>query len=798
MAVINIQQLASQVHSYSDITAQNAVLVEQYKSQALQSESNAKASEMSTQGAQASVEITRKQVELLAEQVTLDKTEVNTIKFDSVKIAEQIAEDKATVQKLTDDFLPVYQQTVVDIKNAGDTQTERVMEAGKEQIESVNAKLEESSESIRNLTVSIETANTTKTDLAELVDSANKVEGDINTVVSEAVTATSEAQSATAEAQSAAERAKSAAEICEGVNESVAELDKKKITKFYASNLGDITLNDSDYGKITDMMVYGKSEQFSTQGYQLFKPDFYVGNVKKNNEDYSFSKTDWIGPTNDINYSRITLKPENNVYFENIFENRAVLSFDCDRNLPVPLVFQLISNTTTINNWGEKNTANINKGKNVIIFEPYSFVEGQTGTCIQIRLSKTLEEGVDNNFTFSNIMLELGQTAHDFEPYTGGIPSPNPDYPQEIQSVVNPVVKVRGKNLFDGTSYILGGTLNKNTGENGVDNDCRIRIEYVYVKKGTYTISNIGFDEVNSCIGIFYDKYKNYVSNLSSWEWNEFPYIFSVNEDGYVRFVCSRLDDDRILTNKDIAHLQIVEVADSEQLVTLPYTLNAIPVSSGGNITIDGKQYIADYVDVDKKQLVRMVKRIKFDGENKRMVYIDGSLNRVTNIARVFNLEKGKMNYSTRIVSNILGNGYRSWNKSFTCFIDNYVNFTIGGSVFDGLYDSNETLNEYLKEHPIEIVYELYTPFIINLTDEEVQAFKNLASHYPTTNVLVTSDQLDGYTTFNYPLSMANGWNLIKEQLGDTREYIYYMDLQSAEAYVNSEYAVALTELEVL
>ena len=95
------------------------------------------------------------------------------------------------------------------------------------------------------------------------------------------------------------------------------------------------------------------------------------------------------------------------------------------------------------------------------------------------------------------------------------------------------------------------------------------------------------------------------------------------------------------------------------------------------------------------------------------------------------------------------------------------------------------------------ICYELATPTITDLTDEEVQAFKDLMAYYSTTNVIVTSDQLDGFTTFNYPLSMANGWNLIKEQLGDTREYIYDMELQSAEAYVNSEYAVTLTELGV-
>ena len=59
------------------------------------------------------------------------------------------------------------------------------------------------------------------------------------------------------------------------------------------------------------------------------------------------------------------------------------------------------------------------------------------------------------------------------------------------------------------------------------------------------------------------------------------------------------------------------------------------------------------------------------------------------------------------------------------------------------------------------------------------------------------SEQLEAYTMFNYPVSMEKGWEYVKQQIGDTRKYVYDMDLQSAEAYVNSEYAVALTELEV-
>jgi len=98
----------------------------------------------------------------------------------------------------------------------------------------------------------------------------------------------------------------------------------------------------------------------------------------------------------------------------------------------------------------------------------------------------------------------------------------------------------------------------------------------------------------------------------------------------------------------------------------------------------------------------------------------------------------------------------------------------------------------------------LAEPQETDLTTGEITAFKALATYYPTTNISVNSEQLDGYTVFNYPVSMQNGWNYVKQQLNDNRDYIYDMDTktqdidtQAAEAYVNSEYAVALTELEV-
>lgn len=182
----------------------------------------------------------------------------------------------------------------------------------------------------------------------------------------------------------------------------------------------------------------------------------------------------------------------------------------------------------------------------------------------------------------------------------------------------------------------------------------------------------------------------------------------------YVRFDIKTED-------KDKAQIELSENATTyepykEQTIQLPVTLNAIPVSSGGNVTIDGQQYITDYVNVKRGKLVKMVDSSKLDNTQS------------------------------------------------------IVNKT-----------------EWLLAEPQEI----------DLTTEEITALKELATYYSTTNISVNSEQLDGYTVFNYPISMQNGWNYVKQQLNDNRDYIYDMDTQSAEAYVNSEYAVALTELEV-
>ena len=81
-------------------------------------------------------------------------------------------------------------------------------------------------------------------------------------------------------------------------------------------------------------------------------------------------------------------------------------------------------------------------------------------------------EGMTFNNEVISIQIEEGTSATNWEPYTGGKPSPSPEYPQEIKVIEHPVVQARGRNMFDGEIDNHGNSVNP-----------------IYLSKGTYTIS---------------------------------------------------------------------------------------------------------------------------------------------------------------------------------------------------------------------------------------------------------------------------------------------------------------------
>ena len=551
-----------------------------------------------------------------------------------------------------------------------------------------------------------------------------------------------------------------------------------KITKFYASNQGETHLADSDNGKIMDMMIYGKSEQKQYSGKNLLNATLQTttrnGVTCTNNGDGTYTLNGTATATG-------------------IFILHSNIDFTGQMRLcgGTSLVSLQYSNSS--------NFAYEDKGAGIIIEHFDSVTYPNVSFNILIKA-----DNVYNNALIKPMLTtDLTATYDDFEPYTGGIPSPNPDYPQEIKSVVNPTVKVCGKNLLKATlqTATVNGVTCTNNGDgtytlNGTASggNPSFRIGKIIAKSGRKLVGSPG------AAG-------SYVSYLPNGTWNN---VTEEKGDGSIISNIGKGTDEiaivvlngttvKNLLFKPMLTTDLTATYDDfepyhEQTVTIPYTLNAIPVNSGGNVTIDGQQYIADYVDVERGKLVRMCKELVI--KNATFTITIGTYSRIA----VYDILPGR---------NIT-------NRSMCSHSINKDGFTLDEShwyIYNGILwlflpttevHDQDSLDAWLENNDLKILVTNEAPEEIDLTTEEIAAFKALATYYPTTNISVNSEQLDGYTVFNYPISMQNGWNYVKQQIGDTRDYIYDMDartqdtdLQAAEAYVNSEYAVALTELEV-
>lgn len=533
------------------------------------------------------------------------------------------------------------------------------------------------------------------------------------------------------------------------LKEDIGNLSSSKISKFYATNNGENHLADSDDGKIADMVLYGKSEQKQYKGINLLPPD-----------------------TNFNEYVEVSIP-------------KGSLVFWATDGIPA--------------NGGNFRFFNENKTENMWFGVDSGVISNRVSLTIDAKYVQNL---INADFDLSKICLGVGSNPI-YEPYTGGQPSPSPDYPQEIKSVVNPTVKVCGKNLLNATL--------QTTTRNGVT--CTANGDGTYTLNGTTTTTTVfdiaqdvscsSFRLVGCPVGGVHDasyelqaRTNNLIYGYDTGDGKN----IKADENFFIRIkINTGINCNNLLFKPMIVDASLYPDATyddfepyKEQTVTLPYALNAIPVNSGGNVTIDGQQYVADYVDVERGKLVRMTELIEYDGtENWSLQSINN--NGIANFQITATRYIGSIGMcdTFQLQKTLIGD-----TNTEGFMINNNNSLFIRINTARGI-STLETFKEFLANKHIFILYTLSTPTEIDLAKEEITAFKALATYYPTTNISVNSEQLDGYTVFNYPISMQNGWNYVKQQLNDNRDYIYDMDFQSAEAYVNSEYAVALTELEV-
>ena len=619
------------------------------------------------------------------------------------------------------------------VQSAGNAKTELDTSVGKagEAKTSLDSSIRSAGEKQLALDATVEQANAVDASLKEQIGSAEQIQANVEQIGKNT-------------------------QAISSLNEDLEEVKDKKITKFYASNQGETHLADSDNGKIQDMIIYGRSSQFTTTGKNLLKYPY----IETTKTSLGITFTD--NKDGSINVSGTGT----GAAYYNLYSNS-----DGKRLTLASGTYKLVAKgrnkcnvfiNNGVNSAKNEGTFTITDGHNDV----WCFIEAPKGLAVDETIYP---------------MIQLASiTDESYEPYTGGKPSPNPDYLQEIKSVVNPVVKVCGKNLLQpNLRYNDRVKINIKKGvkltlicKNGV------------VSKG----GNLKFEKANGGISRFgFDK-------------------------GSVKQQITLRDDVvafYYLFNSELSESYALYIGDEntyepykEQSMQLHITLNAIPVASGGNVTINSQQYIADRV-VEKDGVFGIERNTAID-----VPVLTKTLRETPDMKGRFVQDGAFKKIFTPFYESLVNIGYsKLWGVAGSVtdkwiFGVNKANFYISPPK-DLNYTSEDIFNA-LKDLNIKVYGALLVPFFEPLPGDIQAKLRTLVTNYPVTNISVTSDQLDGYTVFNYPISMANGWNYVKKQLGDTRDYIYDMDAkaqdidtQAAEAYVNSEYAVALTELEV-
>lgn len=124
--------------------------------------------------------------------------------------------------------------------------------------------------------------------------------------------------------------------------------------------------------------------------------------------------------------------------------------------------------------------------------------------------TKFVHLGYRNDFAHSDLMFQKGTDRTQFEPYTGGQPSPSPDYPQEIKTITNSLKVTSCDNgLFDG-EFRQGSW-------NSINNSIRcFSKNNIYVEPGNYLlITDLDINNYRYGILVSNDNYPSQVENFS-------------------------------------------------------------------------------------------------------------------------------------------------------------------------------------------------------------------------------------------------------------------------------------------
>ena len=498
-----------------------------------------------------------------------------------------------------------------------------------------------------------------------------------------------------------------------------------------------LTLTHSREGKIeeevTDCKIYGWSKQKTTKGKNLF--------------DFSRLVSDGV---NVMNYEKQTItvpaKTNNTGYNQTLRDL-------CPGITPGTYVLSM-----------KRSNPESNRGSYFLEAEK-DFLENTPTELTDALLDNHIawynnpDSEVEN--VISEIQIEIGTEATDYEPYTGGQPSPSPDYPQQIVSAGSDGkigVEVRGKNLFELTGIrdneylriekienntIYARPTNMNAESPGTTNYSNGWVDFsekIKVISGIlYTISlsykavqkMMEIEKLDSARILVFKDSENIILNeeikqeIGKYVDVEFPLLIPDGTDSiYFTITCNNC-------SVAIKNIQIEEGGytsyepyhEPQSLsISTPTGLPAIPVDTDGNYTdANGQQWISDYVDLKRGKYVQMV-----------------DIEEVTDVGDIPDTYFPTAVYTPKHEVGVSAGGISSYGfevRASNAYGTNFGIFELN-KYFDTLEDWKEWIDtQNTKGNAIDCYLPLKEPIERDLTTEEIEAYKNLVTYAGTTIV---------------------------------------------------------------
>lgn len=463
----------------------------------------------------------------------------------------------------------------------------------------------------------------------------------------------------------------------------------------------EMMLTDSSDMNIQELHLFGRTEQKTTKGIQLLNLKDAKGGTGDGvtytpNGDGSFKKTGTA--TGQI--GNIWLKGG---YYSDWENKTPIITLEAGKSYYIKdcVIFQ-----------GQKNIAS-GSGYVINVTEE-KYPEG-------IKITGIRNTGFTLNKTYNEVIYPIiaeSSTAVDWEEYTGGQPSPSSDYPQEIESVENPTVKIVGKNkmktyVYSSADY-RGGVLIFN--EYLMKGDTYYTLSADFGNSSYYVNENIETaKKMTTLTGKTSITFKT-VKNIPLTATGRVPLL--------KRGAASKEIPQKLMLVEGKTAEEYEEY--TEQTAKLTCELNGIDdVKDELIVRADGTGQI-----VQKNYYAKKIKSIdgKFNKDESRtntdLVYfnINTPLAKATTFAKV----KGYSNIFSLEKRNI-------WTTD-TCGIDFHTNIDTNKVRVLIRIEKNDDINTIL-EKGVDIQYELKEPIVSELSSEEVQKILALYTNKPNTTI---------------------------------------------------------------